>query len=171
MTALHGLGMGGHERPIEGETNDWLTPMHIIEDLGPFDLDPSANSTWTTRCAAAGYTIEDDGLSKEWFGRVWLNPPYGPHAGPFLERLAQHGDGIALIFARTETESFFRHVWSRADALLFLKGRLKFLRPDLTEGTTNAGAPSVLVAYGRRNETALATSGLEGRFVRLRQAW
>lgn len=159
--------MGGHERPNEGETNDWLTPDHILEDLGPFDLDPCANLEHPTRCAAEGWTIEHDGLSRTWFGRVWLNPPYGPHAAVWLERLAAHGNGISLIFARTETEAFHAHVWGKADALLFLKGRLRFLRPDLTVAG-GAGAPSVLVAYGRANATALVTSGLEGHYVRLR---
>lgn len=165
--------MGTHERTREGLTNDWLTPQHILDALPRFDLDPCANSQHPLRCADNAYTVDDDGLSRDWFGRVWLNPPYGPHAAAWLERLAEHGDGIALIFARTETAGFFDHVWHKATALLFLRGRLKFLRPDLSEGraadgsSTNAGAPSVLVAYGWRNAIALAESGLQGQLIRL----
>lgn len=161
--------MGSHERTREGATNDWLTPDYIIDALGPFDLDPCANARHPTRCARHGWT--ERGLDRPWKGRVWLNPPYGPHAGKWLERLADHGDGIALIFARTETAAFFDNVWARADGLLFLRGRLQFLRPDLTVGraadgsSTNAGAPSVLVAYGVRNVERLKASGLDGHLV------
>ena len=67
-----------------------------------------------------------------------------------MERLANHGHGIALVFARTETKAFFRHVWPKASAMLFVRGRLTFHRPD---GTTpkighNSGGPSVLIGYG-----------------------
>jgi len=160
-------GMGSHEKPNEGITNDWLTPRFIIDALGPFDLDPCANPQHPDRCAASYYTPVDDGLTQSWKGRVWLNPPYGPHASKWLERLALHGCGTALIFARTETVSFFQHVWAKADGLLFLKGRLSFLRPDLSTGETNSGAPSVLVAYGSDDVKRLSKCGLTGFFVDL----
>lgn len=69
-------GMGSHESARMG-TDEWLTPPYIIESLGEFDLDPCSpvNRPWDT--AKHHYNINDDGLSKDWFGRVWLNPPYG----------------------------------------------------------------------------------------------
>lgn len=81
--------------------------------------------------------------------------------------MADHGNGIALVFARTETAWFFRTVWERADALLFLRGRIHFYRPDGKRAKTNAGAPSVLVAYGEGNAAALFRSGIPGAFTRL----
>lgn len=60
---------------------------------------------------------------------------------------------------------FFDHVWDRADAVLFLRGRLHFHHVDGTRATANAGAPSVLVAYGQNNVAALAHSGIAGRLV------
>ena len=84
-----------------------------------------------------------------------------------MARLAEHGDGIALLFARTETAMFHKHVWNKADALLFLKGRLHFHRPDGTRASGNAGGPSVLIAYGTQNAAALKDSGLDGAFVPL----
>ncbi len=158
-------GMAGHE-PADhrGGTNEWLTPPAILDALRPFDLDPCApvNRPWDT--AEHHYTIEDDGLSLPWEGRVWLNPPYGNETGKWLARLADHGNGIALIYARTETKTFFDHVWSRADALLFLEGRLTFHRPDGSIGP-NPGAASVLVAYGAANVWALSESNLPGAIV------
>ena len=147
-------------------THDWLTPPEIIHALGPFDVDPCASQYQPWRTAAVQYTITDDGLAREWFGRVWCNPPYGPHAEKFLKRCAEHGDGIALIFARTETRSFQEWCWRRADAMLFMAGRIKFRLPG--GGVAGpAGAPSVLVAYGQRNASALECSGIAGYFVRL----
>lgn len=160
-----GTGIGGHQRAFEGRTNEWLTPPEIIRVLGPFDLDPCApvNRPWDT--ALHHFTIEDDGLSHRWNGRVWLNPPYGPHTGKWLEALANHGDGIALVFARTETDMFFRYGWERADAMLFLRGRLNFHYANGDRAKVNAGAPSVLIAYGDANVQSLSASGLCGHLV------
>lgn len=98
---------------------------------------------------------------------MWLNPPYGAETGRWIGKLAGHGDGIALIFARTETDMFFRWVWQCATALLFLKGRLHFHHPDGRRADFNGGAPSVLVAYGVRNAEALRGCGLPGQYVEL----
>lgn len=149
------------------DTDVWLTPPHILHALGEFDLDPCAaiDRPWPT--ARKHYTKADNGLAQPWKGRVWLNPPYGSEAAKWLHRLAAHGDGIAFIFARTETQAFFAHVWGAADALFFLRGRVKFHYPDGRPCPTNAGAPSVLIAYGKRNVEALKTCGLDGQFVPL----
>jgi hypothetical protein len=159
-------GAGSHERPNEGATNIWLTPPALLARLGAFDLDPCAAPEprpWPT--AARHYIESEDGRALPWVGRVWLNPPYGPQTGFWLGKLADHGDGIALVFARTET-AWFQPIARRADAILFLAGRLFFLRPDGTRGKTNAGAPSCLLAFGARNVEALASSGLDGFFAR-----
>jgi hypothetical protein len=88
-----------------------------------------------------------------------------------MRRIAGHGDGIALVFARTETSWFFESVWSHAHALLFLRGRIAFIRPCGLVANHNAGGPSVLVAYGKANATSLRRSRIRGVFVDLnRQA-
>ena len=160
--------MGAHESH-SGGTDEWLTPPDLITALGPFDLDPcspGARRPWDT--AAKHYGIEDDGLRQAWKGRVWLNPPYA-HAAKWLHRLADHGQGTALIFARTETALWFEHVWPRATGLLFLRGRLHFYFPSGKRAPANAGAPSVLVAYGRRDADVLASEPWPGRYVDLRR--
>lgn len=86
----------------------------------------------------------------------------------WLRRLADHGHGTGLIFARTETSWFVEQVWHRATALLFLDGRVHFHHADGTRAAANAGAPSVLVAYGPEDADRLAACGLRGSFVR---AW
>ncbi len=158
--------MGSHESSKMGK-DEWLTPPHILMALGSFDLDPCAPISPPWKTATTQYTITDDGLSKNWEGRVWCNPPYGKEAGKWLEKLADHGNGIALIFARTETKMFFDFVWNRADAILFLQGRLVFHHIDGTPAAMNAGAPSCLVAYGGNNADMLGFSGLKGKMINL----
>lgn len=142
------------------KSDEWLTPPEIMAVLGAFDLDPCSpiDRPWDT--ARNHYTVNDDGLSKEWFGRVWMNPPFGRAATLWMRRIAAHGNGIALIPARTETAMFYESVWSRADAVLFVKGRPHFHRVDGSRADFNSGAPICLIAYGARNVAALIASGL-----------
>ena len=156
--------MGSHHSHRAGTTT-WLTPPHIIDALGPLDLDPCAAPGWVT--AERHIILPEDGLAAEWSGHVWLNPPYGDEAWTWLAKLADHGNGIALIFARTETAGFVREVWQKATSLLFLHGRLHFHHADGTRAKANSGAPSVLVAYGPDASDRLEMSGLGGTFVRL----
>jgi hypothetical protein len=158
-------GIGGHHQPIEGRTNEWYTPPHVFEALGlEFDLDPCAppgGVPWVP--ARRHYSIEDDGLTQPWEGRCWVNPPYGPHASLWMRRLAAHGNGIGLVFARTDT-AWFHSTVPAADAVCFLEGRLNFLSPErrmaANRTNSNAGAPSILVAYGLECAEAVAASGL-----------
>ena len=110
------------------------------------------------------YNIKDNGLVQLWEGRVWCNPPYGRETFKWIDKLATHGDGIALIFARTETIGFHDHIWNRADAIFFFKGRLKFHHVDGTQGGS-ANAPSCLVAYGKRNVNALIDFSYPGACI------
>lgn len=146
--------------------DEWLTPPDLLRALGHFDLDPCApvKRPWDT--ADNHFTIEDDGLKQAWFGRVFCNPPYGEAAGKFLAKCADHGNAIGLVFARLETNWFFQNVWSRADAILFIKGRLSFYHADGVKGGP-AGCGSVLLAYGKANADALRQSGIPGKYLSL----
>jgi hypothetical protein len=148
------------------KTNRWLTPSWIVDSLGEFDLDPCGAPRHSL--AKRTYQLDDgeDGLLLPWHGRVWLNPPYGDEAGPFLKKMSEHKNGIAFIFARTETKAFFNYVWESAQALLFLKGRVKFLNHDLAV-TNAANAPSVLIAYSLYDAEKLKNSDIPGKFIRL----
>lgn len=160
------VGMGSHQSAAM-LNDEWLTPPCIIESLGEFDLDPCAPITRPWDTAKKHYTVIDNGLSQKWEGRVWCNPPYGLEAAKWLNKLAEHGQGIALIFARTETKMFFKEVWPKASAVLFLEGRLYFHYVDGTKAKANSGAPSVLVAYGFEDAEALKTCGLRGKYIAL----
>ena len=169
MTNTLNKGIGGHTRAFQGRTDDWITPEPVLIALGKFDLDPCASQTQPWPTAATQWTIDDEGFNREWFGRVWLNPPYGPETGRWLEKLAKHGNGVALVFARTETRMFFDWVWPYADSVLFLEGRLYFHLPDGTRAPHNSGGPSVLIGYGSNNTAILENCGLNGKCVRIRE--
>lgn len=158
-------GIGGHHLPNRGKTNDWITPPHVLKALGRFDLDPCACIPQPWPCARRQYTVVENGLLQKWRGRCYVNPPYGDEAWPFLERLAAHRNGIGLIFGRTETALFNRHVWHEADAILFLAGRLTFHHPSGAKAKGNSGGPSALIAYGADNVEALRGCGLPGALV------
>lgn len=159
-------GVGGHQS-ARMRSDEWLTPPFVLDALGSFDLDPCSPVSRPWKTARKHYTIEDNGLNQVWQGRVWLNPPYGQQTEEWMRRLAGHGNGVALIFARTETAIFFPWVWARADAVLFLKGRLHFHNVKGERAKANAGGPSVLVAYGLNNARTLRDCGLPGACLRL----
>jgi hypothetical protein len=120
---------------------------------------------WKT--AAVHYCRKVNGLSRSWHGRVWLNPPFD-NSEPWLRRMAQHGNGIALLAARTETELYFEHIWPVATSILFLKSRPHFHFPDGKRAPFNSGAPICLIAFGGGvNDHVLKMSKL-GKWVRLR---
>lgn len=159
------MSMSGHHSARAG-SNVWLTPPGIIDVLGPFDLDPcaAADRPWDT--ARRHIAPPEDGLSAQWQGRVWLNPPYSD-LNRWMGKLTAHGRGTAIVFARTETRWFVEHVWLRATAVRFLHGRIHFHLPDGSRAKGNAGAPFCLVAYGDGDAARLRDARIGGTYIPL----
>ena len=134
-----------HEKPNKGLSDNWMTPLEIINKLGAFDLDPCGD----VRHKTANTIYPSNGLSSDWFGRVWLNPPYSS-VGSWLEKLAQHGSGVALVFARTDTK-WAQKILPITDSVFFLSGRIKFQSFERDVRGT-AGAPSMFLSFGERPE-------------------
>lgn len=153
------MSMSGHQS-ARMKSAEWLTPPEILSALGSFDLDPCAPSPRPWDMAAKHYSVDDDGLAQEWAGRVWMNPPFGQQAEKWLRKMNEHGNGIALIPARTETRMFYAHVWGQAHAVCFLRGRPHFHYPTGERAAFNSGAPICLIAYGRENALALRDANL-----------
>lgn len=117
--------------------NEWYTPIGYVEAarevLGEIDLDPASNDKAQETIGARRYfTAATDGLSREWSGRVWLNPPYAqPHIANFVSKMvAEYRDGrvsegIMLTHNYTDT-SWFHEAAGVADAICFTRGRIKF---------------------------------------------
>ena len=151
--------LSGHQS-AKMKNDEWLTPPGIIGKLGQFDLDPCAPVLRPWPTADRHYTKDDGGLSAPWLGRVWCNPPFGREAVKWLRRMRDHGNGVALIPARTETAMFYETVWGKADGVLFVQGRPHFHYVDGRRAPFNSGAPICLVAYGEENLVVLKNSGL-----------
>jgi hypothetical protein len=162
-------GMGSHHSAAM-LNDEWLTPPEILSVLGPFDLDPCAPIIRPWDTARKHFTIKDNGLLQPWEGFVWCNPPYGKETAAWLNKMALHNNGIALIFARTETSMFVTYVWEYATSVLFLYGRIFFYYVDGSQAKANSGAPSVLVAYGEKADEQLKfhKHHLKGKYIKLK---
>ena len=148
-------------------TNQWLTPIHILDRLGHFDLDPCSpiKRPWST--ADVHYTVENDGLKQEWRGRCFVNPPYETHLiVQFIQKCIEHKNAIALTFARTEAKLFQELIFPNAHSILFIKGRLSFHHVDGTKGGP-AGAPSCLISFDEQNTEVLKNCGIAGKLLLL----
>ncbi len=128
----------------KGKSDVWLTPLSLIKSLGEFDLDPCAFADHET-APNKMLLPHCDGLVNEWFGKVWLNPPYSD-LEKWLDKLADHGFGTALVFNRLDTKCLQRHV-KKASSVFFIAGRIKFLNSDFKE-SNNAGVGNILISYG-----------------------
>jgi hypothetical protein len=158
--------MKAHQSTV-GKNDTWLTPPEIWTKLGRFDTDPACPEFIKQPIASTCYSPSDDGLAQKWFGRVWLNPPFNRYQRPkWMERMVEHGNGIMLVPAATETAAFFTHVWDRADAILFLRGRPHVCNEAGERAKANCGCSIALVAYGRLNACVLRESSL-GKFIKL----
>jgi phage N-6-adenine-methyltransferase len=131
---------------------EWYTPAQYIDAarkvMGSIDLDP-ATSDFAQKTVAAKkhYTVEDDGLSQDWSGNVWLNPPFKmPEVAQFIDKLCQSIDSGAVKHAVVVTNNNTDTKWwhkaaSVASAMCFTKGRIKWYnsaQPDCspTNGQT-----------------------------------
>lgn len=89
------------------QKDEWLTPPAIFQPLQPFDLDvcEPVNPPW--KIGERGFNILDNGLAQPWGDAfIWCNPPYGTQTKVWLAKMSEHRNGIALIFARTDTIMF-----------------------------------------------------------------
>lgn len=121
--------------------NEWYTPEKYIElarqVLGVIDLDPaSCELANETVKAERFYSEQDNGLTKEWTGRVWMNPPYGSDLiGQFTEKFTEEynagniTEGIVLVNNATETAWFCQMMEGGASAVVFPRGRIRYNSP------------------------------------------
>jgi hypothetical protein len=153
-----------HENSV-GESDEWYTPMEIFDAMGiEFDLDPCSPGPDHWVPAKKVFTKKDDGLKRKWEGVVFMNPPFGKREGhlPWLIKFLRHKQGVAIVRAYTSSGWFHKYA-IKADAMLFPKGKTKFIRPDGSIGGS-PGHGVVLLAMGKESIEALRASNL-GFFV------
>lgn len=145
-----------------GETDEWYTPKYIFDALGiTFDLDvacPPEGPRYVP--CIAHLTKKECGLTSPWYGKVWMNPPFGHQKTKiaWLEKFFSHGNGIALLPDRTSAP-WWQKFSRMADAVLFVSPKIKFERPDGTMGNS-PGTGTCLFAVGSESVQALLNSGL-----------
>ena len=139
------------------KNDEFYTPKFIFDALGiEFDLDvaaPDGGISWLP--AKKYYTQKDDGLSQEWNGLVWCNPPYSlPKA--WVEKWLNHGNGLILIPA--SKGKWFRNLWDKCDGMVIMNEPFKFEKNDGLR--SDIFMPTILASIGVFATNALINSGL-----------
>lgn len=134
-----------------GKSDEWYTPKYIFDALGVrFDLDAAAPDDRTHCCVPADEFITPSTISvgKVWRGFVWCNPPFGGRNSIawWLAKMAAHGNGIVLTPDRTSAP-WWQQAVKQADAILFVAGKIQFIRPDGSPGVSPSNG-TTLFAYG-----------------------
>lgn len=144
-----------------------ITPKRIIDKLPQFDLDVCAPVERPWETAKNYYTIDEDGLNKEWKGLVFCNP-IGSDSYDWLLKCAKHSNCIALTFAKTDTKQYSEIVFRYATSIIWLKGRVRYCYSN----GKNASAtmlPSVLLSFNQDTGLALEKSGISGKHMWLKR--
>lgn len=138
---------------------EWYTPLIYVEAarqvMGQIDIDPASNEIAQRIIQASHYfTIEDDGLDKDWIGRCWLNPPYGNTCPLFVRRLLEQYDcgnvseAILLVNSHATETNWFAPLWNYI--LCFTDHRINFYAPEGTQNGSTHG--SVFIYLGNQEK-------------------
>lgn len=145
-----------------GASNEWYTPAAIFHALEcAFDMDVAAPRGIKTHVPADTFIVAGS-LTEEWKGFIWMNPPFGGRNGlvPWLDKFFAHGNGIALTPDRTSAP-WWQDAADKADAILFINGKVKFERPDRSVGKSPSNG-TTLFAVGDEGTEALERAALNG---------
>ena len=134
---------------FSSNSNEWATPQAFFDELNAefhFNLDPC--STHENAKCDRHFTVEDDGLSRDWGGyRVFCNPPYGRELSRWVKKCYDESRKpdtlvVMLIPARTDTSYFHDYIYHKAREIRFIRGRLHF-----NESKQGAPFPSMVVIF------------------------
>lgn len=140
--------------------DEWYTPSIYIESarrvMGSIDLDPASNDFANETVFATTYYDETvNGLEQEWFGNIWLNPPYSTALiQAFADKLVSSNFDKAIVLVNNATETaWFRKLVDHAAAIVFTTGRIKYRKRDGEKGTPLQG--QAFLYYGEDPELFL----------------
>ena len=155
-----------------GKDDEWYTPAKYIESarevLGRIDLDPASNDFANKTVKADRYfTEESNGLEQEWSGNIWMNPPYSTALlSQFADKLISSNFSQAIVLVNNATETaWFEKMISKASAIVFHKGRIRFVKRDGEHGAPLQG--QAFIYYGDNAERFLEVFSKYGWGARL----
>lgn len=116
---------------VSSKTNEWSTPQDFYDKLNAeFNFQLDVASTKENAKCAKYFTIEDDGLSKEWSEMNWMNPPYGGHTKDWIKKAHEESlkgrETVCLIVSSTDRSYWHDYIFPFAKQIRFIRGRLKF---------------------------------------------
>lgn len=136
---------------------EWATPpdlFKMLDDEHHFTLDVCARE-WNKKCDKF-FSPEDNGLVQSWAGHVcWMNPPYGRNMGKWIEKAVKESERakvVCLLPARTDTKYFHTWIKPQAASIIFLQGRVAFLREGV-DTVARAPFPSMVVIFDARTQS------------------
>ena len=135
---------------FSSQSVDWETPIHFFNELNSefnFQLDVCA-SPKNAKCRRF-FTEETDGLSQDWKGTCWMNPPYGRQIADWMKKAYESSIAgatiVCLVPARTDTRWW--HEFAMRGEIRFVRGRLKFGGSKF-----NAPFPSAVVIFRKTDK-------------------
>jgi phage N-6-adenine-methyltransferase len=130
---------------FSSKSDQWETPQAFFDALDTeflFDIDVCALPE-NAKCEMY-YTPSEDGLSMEWCGTCWMNPPYGRQIAAWVKKAYESAKKgatvVCLLPARTDTAWW--HDYCMKGEVRFLRGRLNF-----SGATHSAPFPSAVVVF------------------------
>jgi len=129
---------------------DFRTPEHIFNGLnsrfGPFTLDAAASPE--NHLCFAYYDESRSALERDWFGRVWVNPPYNnirPWAEHAIKQIEEKNvQSVTFLVPASTCSQWFKMLWDHwsCDEIIFITGRLQFRGPHAIKNRKKAPAPN-----------------------------
>ena len=165
---------------VSSESYEWHTPRGYVaaarEVMGGIDLDPASSVAANEIVQAATvFSVDDDGLTHEWQGRVWLNPPYSKFASQFVAHLVTEfaagrvTAAIVLLSAHNTDRSWFQPLWDYA--CCFTNHRIAFIKGDDGQAYAGNNHGSVFCYLGTDVERFERVFEQFGTVVGTRRAW
>jgi len=155
------------------ETDEWSSPRELVEPLdnalGGFDLDPCSGAE-TSPFAANTYTEDDDGLTQDWFGSVWVNPPYS-QMNEWTEKAAAevnrgNADTVLYLCKGDSSTEWWQAGAKQASAICAIDHRLSF-----GAGENSAPFPSHIFVFGECPDAVVDELAKHGLTLSKGGAW
>ena len=148
--------MKNHKTMFSSDSGEWETPQELFDkinaEFGPFRLDVCATAK-NTKCREF-FSKHDNGLEKTWWGKCWMNPPYGRQIGQWMKKAFDESKRfkgpivVCLVPARTDTAWW--HDYAMNGSIRLLRGRIKFVGAK-----SGAPFPSAIVVFDSNRELGL----------------